>query len=129
GRLCAPEGSNDSGLDVRIVLRQPGSIEGRVVVEGNSGPEPAALRLIPTQTLLTLSPLYPVPEVTPEQNGRFSLSDLVGEFTIAVRGLPSGWRVRRVTHAGTVLPENRVTVRAEEHVTGVEVVITSSAAP
>ena len=127
--IASTDVSNDSVLDVRVTLRQPGSLEGRVIIEGAAGPAPSTLRLIPTETLLKLSPLYPVAEATPDLGGRFSLPDLLGEFTIAVRGLPPGWRVRRVTHAGTVLPENRVSVRPEEHVTGVEVVITSSAAP
>lgn len=127
--IAATDVSNDSVLDVRITLRQPGSIEGRVVIEGAAGPDPSALRLIPTQTLLTVSPLYPVVEATPDPNGRFTLPDLLGEFAIAVRGLPPGWRIRRVTRAGALLPDNQVTVHPAERVTGVEVVITSSAAP
>ena len=127
--IAATDVSNDSVQDVRITLREPGSIEGRVVIEGASGPDVSTLHLIPTETLLTLSPLYPVTEATPDHAGHFALSDLLGEFTIAVRGLPPGWRVRRITHAGGVLAENRVTVHPGERVTGIEVVVTSSSAP
>lgn len=121
--------ANDSVQDVRITLRQPGTIEGRVVIEGATGPDPAALRLTPTQTLLTLSPLYPVADVAPDSNGRFVIPQLLGEFTIAVQGLPSGWRVRRVTRAGVALPEYHLTVLPGERVTGIEVVVASSTTP
>lgn len=121
--------TNDSVVDVRITLRQPGTIEGRVVIEGTAGPNPASLRLTPTQTLLTLSPLYPVADVAPDTSGRFTLPQLLGEFAVTVHGAPPGWRVRRVTRAGVALPDNHVTVQAGERVTGVEVVIASSATP
>jgi hypothetical protein len=117
--------ANDSVHDVRITLRQPGTIEGRVVVEG-SGPDPAALRLTATQTLLTPSPLYPVADVAPDADGRFSIPQLLGEFTLTVRGLPSGWRVRRVTRGGTAVPDNRLTVLPGERVTAIELAIASS---
>ena len=79
---------NDSVQDVRVTLRQPGTIEGRLVIEGAGGPDPASLLLTPMQTLLTLSPLYPVAEATPDGGGRFTMTQLLGEFTISVRGLP-----------------------------------------
>lgn len=127
--IVSTDVSNDSVHDVRIALRQPGVLEGRVVIEGASGPDPATLRLTPTQSLLTLSPLYPVEDVIPDSSGRFTMPQLLGEFTIAVRGLPPGWRVRRITRAGAALTDNRVTVISGERVTGIEVMISSSAAP
>jgi len=127
--IAATDVSNDSVQDVRVALRQPGTIEGRLVIEGAAGPDPATLRLSPTQMLLTLSPLYPVAEATPDGSGRFTMTQLLGEFTITVHGLPPGWRVRRVTRAGALLTDNHVTVLPGERVTGIEVVIASSATP
>jgi len=127
--IAATDVFNDSVQDVRVTLRQPGTIEGRLVIEGAAGPDPAALRLTPTQTLLTLSPLYPVAEATPDASGRFTMPQLLGEFTITVRGLPPGWRVRRVTRTGATLPDNQVTVLPGERVNGIEVVIASSTTP
>jgi hypothetical protein len=127
--LAATDVFNDSVQDVRVTLRQPGTIEGRLVIEGATGPDPATLRVTPTQTLLTLSPLYPVVEATPDGSGRFAMPQLLGEFTIAVRGLPPGWRVRRVARSGVALPDNHVTVLPGERVNGIEVVIASSATP
>ena len=125
--IAATDVFNDSVQDVRVALRQPGTIEGRLVIEGAAGPDPATLRLTPTQTLLTLSPLYPVVEATPDGSGRFAMTPLLGQFTISVRGLPPGWRVRRVTRAGATLPDNQVTVLPGQRVTGIDVVIASSA--
>ena len=127
--IASTDVSNDSVQDVRIALRQPGTIEGRVVIEGAAGPDPATLRLTPVQMLLTLSPLYPVVEAAPDASGRFTMTPLLGEFTISVRGLPPGWRVRRVTRGSAALPDNQVTVLPGEQVNGIEVVIASSATP
>ena len=127
--IAATDVFNDSVQDVRVALRQPGTVEGRLVIEGAGGPDPATLRLTPLQMLLTLSPLYPVVEATPDGSGRFTMTPLLGEFTMTVRGLPPGWRVRRVTRSGAALPDNQVTVLPGERVSGIEVVITSSATP
>ena len=126
--IATTEVFNDSVQDVRIALRQPGTIEGRLVIEG-AGPDPATLRVTPTQSLLTLSPLYPVEEAAADSTGRFTVPQLLGEFTIEVRGLPPGWRVRRVMRAGAPLTDNQITVTPGERVTGIEVMISSSAAP
>jgi hypothetical protein len=83
------------------------------------------LRLTPVQARLTLSPLYPVADATPDSTGRFTMPHLLGEFTIAVNGLPPGWRVRRVTRGGATLPDDRITVTAGERVTGIEVVVSN----
>lgn len=123
--IAATNVANDSVHDVRLTLREPGSIEGRVVVEGTAGPDPSTLRLTPTQTLLTLSPLYAVADATPDSAGRFTMPHLLGQFTIAVNGLPPGWRVRRITRGGTSLADNRVTVTGGERVTGIEVVVSN----
>lgn len=115
--------ANDSVHDVRLTLREPGTVEGRLVIEGAGGPDPSILRLTPVQTLLTLSPLYPVADAIPDSMGRFTMPNLVGEFSVAVNGLPPGWRVRRVTRGGSALPEDRITVTGGERVTGIEVVV------
>ena len=109
--------------DVRITLRSPGSIEGRVVIEGTARTALAALRVMPVQMLLRLSPLYPPNEVAVHEDGRFTLRELAGVYTIDVTGLPAGWRVRRVTSNGTPVTDGAVLVPAGEVVTGVEVVI------
>jgi hypothetical protein len=75
---------------------------------------------------LTLSPLYPVADATPDSTGHFAMMHLLGEYTIAVQGLPPGWRVRRVLRAGVAGPENHVTVLAGERVTLIDVVIGSA---
>ncbi len=122
--IAATDVSNDSVHDVRLILQPPGSIEGRVVVEGKDA-SPTSLRLTAAQQLLKLSPLYPVEEAAVDAANSFTLPHLLGDYTITVSGLPSGWRIRRVTRSGTALPNNRVTVRSGDRVTGIEVLIGS----
>src|SRR5687768_1803381 len=122
--IAATNVVNDSVHDVRLTLREPGSIEGQLVIEGTAGrPDPSTLRLTPVQARLTLSPLYPVADAAPDSTGRFTMPYLLGEFTIAVNGLPPGWRVRRVTRGGVILPEHRITVMGGERVTSIEVLV------
>ena len=121
--IAATDVSTDSVQDIRLALRPPGSIEGRVVVDGRTGVDVSSLRLSATQKLLKLSPLYPVDEAAVDETNRFTLPNLVGEYTITAAGLPAGWRVRRVTRSGTALPDHRITVLAGERVTGIEVFI------
>ena len=121
--IAATDVSNDSVHDVRLTLGPPGSLEGRIVIEGTSKEELQGVTVTLTQALLKTSPLYPTPEATADGSNRFTLTQLLGEYTLAVRGLPPGWRVRRVTRAGTALSENRIPVMPAEHVTGIEVIV------
>lgn len=123
--IAATNVANDSVHDVRLALREPGTIEGRLVIEGSGGPDPSTLRLTPVQALLTPSPRYPVADATPDSTGRFTMPHLLGEFTIVVNGLPPGWQVRRVTRGGAALPEDQITVAGGERVTGIEVVVSN----
>jgi hypothetical protein len=121
--IAVTEVTDDSVQDVRLSLRAPGTIEGRVVVEAPSGPDLSTLRISPNQTLLRLSPLYPVEDAAVDANGRFRVSNVVGEYALTLHGLPPGWRIRRVTRTGNSLADNRVSVAPGERVTGIEVVI------
>lgn len=121
--IAATNVVNDSVHDVRLTLREPGSLEGRLVVEGTAGPDPSTLRLTPVQARLTLSPLYPVADAAADSTGRFTMPHLLGEFPFAVNGLPPGWRVRRVTRGGATLPDHRIIIVGGERVTGIEVVV------
>jgi hypothetical protein len=109
--------------DVRIPLRTPGTLEGRVVIEGTGKASLAGLRIIPAHALLTLSPVYPADDAVVGDDGRFQLPHLLGEYTFAVQGLPAGWRVRRVTRGGKPATGDRVSVGGGERVTGVEIVV------
>jgi len=73
--------------------------------------------------MLKLSPLYPVEESALDAINRFTLSNLLGEYTLSASGLPPGWRVRRITRGGAVLPGNRILVLPGERVTGIEVIV------
>ena len=113
--------------DVRVVLRTPGIIEGRVVIDAASVVHASAFSVSPTQMLLTVSPLYPTEDAPVAGDGRFVLNDLAGEYALAVRGLPDGWRIKRVVHNGRAMDSNRIVVPAGERVSGVEIVIGTGA--
>jgi hypothetical protein len=109
--------------DVRVVLRSPGAIEGRVVTDATGRPQPPAFSVSSTQMLLTLSPLYPTEDSPVAGDGRFVLRHLAGEYALAVRGLPDGWQIKRIVHNGVALNSNRIVVPAGERVTGIEIVV------
>jgi hypothetical protein len=111
--------------DVRLLMRRPGAIEGRMVVEGAGTTPFADLRVSPVQMLLKLSPLYPIEVSFVSEDGRFEIPHLGGEYTIDVDGLPRGWRVRRTMRNGTLVPDSRIVAPLGERVTGIEIVIGS----
>jgi hypothetical protein len=109
--------------DVRLTLRTPGSIEGRVVIEGGAKLPLNTLRISPAHALLTLSPVYPVEDSAVSDDGRFTLPHLLGEYSLDVRGLPAGWRVRRVLRAGQPALNNHIFVTAADRAADVEIVV------
>ncbi len=121
--IASTDVSLGSVEDIRLTLRTPGILDGRVVIEGAAKMAFAGLRITPVHTLLTLSPVYPVEESAVDDAGRFRLQHLAGEYSLDVRGLPAGWRVRRVMRGGQPAAGNRVTVGAGERVMDVEIVV------
>lgn len=113
--------------DVRLALRRPGAIAGRIVVEGAGTTPFADLHVSPVQMLLKLSPLYPVEAASVSEDGRFEIPHLGGEYTIDVEGLPRGWRIRRTLRNGALVPDNRIIVPLGERVTSVDIVIGNGA--
>lgn len=108
--------------DVRIVMRRPGRIQGRVVFE-RTPPDGAEVRIRPVQTLLKLSALYPVQDSAVASDGRFECRDMLGAYTFEVQGLPPGWTVGRVQRAGRPVADPGIVVTGEETVTDVEVMV------
>jgi hypothetical protein len=109
--------------DIRVTLRTPGAIEGRIVIDGNVTPPLTDLRVTPVHALLTLSPVYPVEDAAVAEDGRFQLRHLTGEYAFVVRGLPPGWRMKRVMRGGQPTTGDHVVVGAGERVTDVEIVV------
>jgi hypothetical protein len=108
--------------DVRIVMRRPGRIQGRVVFE-RMPPDGTRVRITPVQTLLQLSALYPVQDSAVASDGRFECRDVIGAYTFELQGLPPGWTVRRVQRGGRPVAESGIVVTGEETVTDVEVIV------
>ena len=121
--LAATDVSIGPVEDVRIMLRTPGSLEGRVIVESPATSPSRAFRISPRQMLIELSPLYPVEEAAVGDDGRFVLRELAGEYALSVHGLPAGWRIKRIERNRAPVAGSRIAVPAGEHITGVEVIV------
>ena len=83
----------ESAQDVRIEVREPGKVRGRVVAAG--GALPAGLRVSLVPTLLGPSVLYPAEAAAVDAAGAFEVTGSVGEHAVVIGGLPAGWAVRR----------------------------------
>jgi hypothetical protein len=112
----------ESVQDVRIAMRPPGRVEGRVLFE-REPPSRTELRVTPVQTLLRLSALYPVQNVPIEAGGLFRIPEMLGTYGFEVVGLPDGWIVKRVRVGDQPVHDNRIVVSAEQIVTGVELLV------
>jgi hypothetical protein len=110
----------DSVEDVAIIVDRPGTVHGRLSYEpGITPPEGVTVRLV--QMVLRLSAIYPAPEAPVARDGRFTLSEALGEYEVEVLGLPPGLTVSHVQRNGRPLPDNRFAVAGGEVVDGVEV--------
>jgi hypothetical protein len=107
--------------DVRLTLGRPGAVEGRVVPASDL--RNVSLRVRLAQRLLPTSPLFPLDEAAVGVDGRFLVSEALGEYTVEVTGLPDGWRVARVSQGARHLRDRRVVVTNGESVSGIEVFV------
>lgn len=121
--LAATMISVESVQDVRISMRRPGRVEGRVILEQPLPGGTTDLRISPVHTLLRLSALYPVQDAPLARDGSFQIPELLGTYTFDVQGLPQGWTVKRVHRAGQPAPDKRIVVGGEETVRAVEVFV------
>jgi len=84
----------ESAQDLRLEVREPGRVRGRVVA--TTGALPAGLRVALLPTILRPSALYPAEEAPVDASGVFEVAGTVGEHELIVRGLPAGWGIRGV---------------------------------
>jgi hypothetical protein len=109
--------------DLSLRLEIPGQIEGRVMYPRDMplAARPATIRLVPK--LLNVSPLYPVPEAPIDSDGRFRLTDALGEYQIVVTDLPQGFRITKVARGVQPLAGNRIGVAGGETTSDVSVTV------
>jgi hypothetical protein len=109
--------------DLSLRLEAPGEVEGRVTfpTELPASARPTRITLAPK--LLNVSPLYSIPEATIEADGRFRLTNALGEYEIVIPDLPRGLRITSVARSGSTLAANRVGVAAGETMAGVSVTV------
>lgn len=101
----------ESAQDLRIDVREPGRVLGRIVAAG--GALPTGLRVALVPTLLRPSALYAPEEVAVDASGAFEAGGTVGEHEVVVSGLPAGWRVRRATTVWLGAGETVTDIRVE----------------
>lgn len=82
----------ESTQDLRIEMREPGRVRGRIVAPGAA--LPAGLRVSLVPTLLRPSALYPAEEMPVDASGAFEARGTIGEHEVTVLGLPAGWGLR-----------------------------------
>jgi hypothetical protein len=99
--LASTELAIESPQDVRIVVREPGHVRGRLTAAG--APLPPGLRVSLVPTLLRPSALYPAEVVTVDAAGRFDLQGGPGGHAIVVDGLPPGLAVTGVRHPASTV--------------------------
>jgi hypothetical protein len=109
--------------DLSLRLEVPGEVEGRVAfpTELPASARPTRITLVPK--LLNVSPLYSVPEATIESDGRFRLTNVLGEYEIVIPDLPRGLRITSVARSGDTLAGNRLGVMPGETMAGVSVTV------
>lgn len=121
--IATTEVTVDSVEDVRIVVDRPGLVSGRIVYEGNVAAAARATSLVAQQRLLKVSALYPAPEASIDQSGRFELRNTVGEYEFDLEGLGSGYSITRVMRNRRALPMNRLGVAPGETVRDIEIIV------
>jgi len=109
--------------DLMLRLETPGEVEGRVIFSRDmpAAERPNTIRLVPKQ--LNVSPLYSIPEAAIDPDGRFRMTNALGEYEIVIPDLPRTFRITRVTRREDSLAANRIGVAAGEAVTGLNVMV------
>jgi hypothetical protein len=93
--LASTELGLESVQDLRIVVREPARVRGRIRAMGNA-PLPDGLRVAIVPALLGPSALFPPDEAPVGADGQFEVSGGAGPHDVRVEGLPPGWRVLSV---------------------------------
>lgn len=109
--------------DLSLRLETPGEVEGRVTFPTDLPASSRSTRITLMPRLLRVSPLYSIPEATIEADGRFRLTNALGEYEIVIPDLARGLRITSVARSGNTLAGNRIGVTAGETTAGVSVTV------
>jgi carboxypeptidase family protein len=109
--------------DLSLRVETPGDVEGRVTFPGDLPASARSTRITLVPRLLHVSPLYSIPEATIDADGRFRLTNALGEYEIVIPDLARGLRITSVTRSGHTRAGNRIGVTAGETTAGVSVTV------
>jgi hypothetical protein len=130
--VAVVDASSGSVRDVRLRLGTPARVRGRLVVEdGLVLPQDAHVSVAldpdwPRVPCLsdTLHGSDPEPyDVYVDSQARFEFSDVIGERTFRVIGLPPALAVKEIRHRGRVVSGGRLNLRPTDNIKDVEIAI------
>jgi hypothetical protein len=109
--------------DLTLPLTVPGSVTGRVAFARDIpiASRPKTIALVPK--LLNVSPLYTTPEAPIGVDGSFRVDHVLGEYELALPGLPLQLRITGVSRNGRTLAGNRLGIVAGETIDGIVVTV------
>jgi protocatechuate 3,4-dioxygenase beta subunit len=115
--------AGDDVANVMVVTSKGASVSGRVVFEGGSRPS-GTVRIMASPIEIE-GPLGVAATAAANADGAFEIKGLMGQRMIRPTGLPGGWILKSVTVNGTDITDSGLTMKPNQPVTGVEVVLTS----
>jgi hypothetical protein len=120
--LAATEVTRGPVDDVRIVLGRPATIEGRVTAL-RAIPAGVALRVRLAPTLIAPSFFFRTDPTPVAADGTFRITGLLGDYKVAVEGLPSRWTLTSVSIGGRRLAGDLLRLRSGDTISGLEIEI------
>ena len=112
--------------NVIVVTSKGSSVSGRIVFEGGSKPTNTAPLRISAAAVDNDGPMgMPGGSASVTAEGTFEIKGLMGQRLIRPTGLPAGWVLKSVTLNGADVTDTGVTIKPNEPVTGLEIVVTS----
>ena len=112
--------------NVVVATSKGANISGRVVFEGGSKPANTAPLRISAPMIDNDSPMgMPGGSASVSPEGTFEIKGLMGARLIRPTGLPAGWTLKSVTMNGTDVTDSGITIKPNDPVGNLEVVLTS----
>ena len=118
--------AGDDVSNVMVVTSKGASVSGRIVFEGGTKPTNTAPLRISAMMIDSDTPMgMPGGSASVTAEGTFEIKGLMGPRLIRPTGLPAGWVLKSVSVNGADVTDTGITVKPNEPVGGIEVVVTS----
>jgi protocatechuate 3,4-dioxygenase beta subunit len=112
--------------NVMVATSKGAAVSGRVTFEGGSKPANTAPLRISAMLIDNEAPMgMPGGSASVSSEGAFEIKGLMGPRLIRPTGLPAGWALKSVTVNGADVTDSGITIKPNEPVGNIEVVLTS----